>query len=161
MQTETAVFAGGCFWGVAYLMKHLPGVISVLSGYTGGSFPHPRYEDVCHRHTGHAEAIQIIFDPSKISYETLAKRFFEVHDPEQMNKQGPDSGEQYRSEIFYTTPKQKAIALRLIQILKDKGYKIVTKVTPATTFWKAEDYHQNYYEKTKKQPYCHQYIKKF
>ncbi|TKW76181.1 MAG: methionine sulfoxide reductase, partial [Bradyrhizobium icense] len=100
-------------------------------------------------------------DPSKVSYETLAKRFFEIHDPEQLNQQGPDKGPQYRSEIFYTTPEQKEIALKLISILKGKGFKIVTKVTPATKFWKAEDYHQNYYEKTKKKPYCHTYVKKF
>ncbi len=160
-QIETAIFAGGCFWGVEHLMKHLPGVISVMSGYTGGTMSNPTYQDVCNHRTGHIEAVQIIFDSTKVTYETLAKRFFEIHDPEQMNIQGPDIGEEYRSEIFYTTPKQKEIALKLIHILKDKGYQIVTNVTPATSFWKAEEYHQNYYEKTGKQPYCHQYIEKF
>ncbi|MES2998529.1 MAG: bifunctional methionine sulfoxide reductase B/A protein [Pseudomonadota bacterium] len=160
-QIETAIFAGGCFWGVEHLMKHLPGVISVMSGYTGGTMSNPTYQDVCNHRTGHIEAVQIIFDSTKVTYETLAKRFFEIHDPEQMNRQGPDIGEEYRSEIFYTTPKQKEIALKLIHILKDKGYQIVTNVTPATSFWKAEEYHQNYYEKTGKQPYCHQYIEKF
>lgn len=160
-QTETAIFAGGCFWGVEYLMKQLPGIISIISGYIGGNTSNPTYEQVCTQPTGHAEAVEITFDPNKVSYETLAKRFFEIHDPEQLNRQGPDDGEQYRSEIFYTTPDQKEIALKLINILKDKGFQIVTKVTPAATFWKAEDYHQNYYEKNQKQPYCHFYSKKF
>jgi peptide methionine sulfoxide reductase msrA/msrB len=161
LQTETAIFAGGCFWGVERLMQQLPGLLSIAVGYTGGFTPHPTYEDVCSRRTGHAEAVQIIFDPHQVSYEALAKQFFEIHDPEQLNRQGPDSGEQYRSEIFYTTPQQKEIALKLIQVLKDKGYRVITKVTPATTFWPAEDYHQRYYTKTGKQPYCHHYVKKF
>ena len=160
-QAEIAIFAGGCFWGVEHLMKQLPGVVSVVSGYIGGTLPNPTYQDVCNHRTGHAEAVQISFDPNKITYATLAKRFFEIHNPEQVNKQGPDIGEQYRSEIFYTTTEQKETALKLIRSLKDKGYQIATKVTPATSFWPAEDYHQKYYEKTGKQPYCHQYIKKF
>ncbi|MDQ8038929.1 MAG: bifunctional methionine sulfoxide reductase B/A protein [Rickettsiella sp.] len=158
---ETAIFAGGCFWGVDYLMKQIPGVISVISGYVGGTMRNPTYQDVSDHLTGHAEAVQITFDSLQVSYETLAKYFFEIHDPEQLNKQGPDIGEQYRSEIFYTTPYQKEIALKLIQTLKNKGYQIVTKVTPATSFWKAEPEHQNYYERTGKKPYCHQRIKKF
>lgn len=160
-KTETAIFAGGCFWGVEHLMKQLPGIISILSGYIGGQTSNPSYEEICTKPTGHAEAVEIVFDPNKVSYETLVKRFFEIHDPEQLNRQGPDEGEQYRSEIFYTTPRQKEIALKLINVLKEKGFKIVTKVTPATKFWKAENYHQNYYEKTQKKPYCHFYVKKF
>lgn len=159
--SEMAIFAGGCFWGIEHLMRQLPGVISVISGYIGGTTPNPSYQDVCKLRTGHAEAVQILFDPKQINYETLAKRFFEIHDPEQINGQGPDIGEQYRSEIFYTTPQQKETALRLIHILKEKGYQIVTKVTPATTFWPAEDYHQHYYERNNKQPYCHRFVKKF
>lgn len=158
---ETAIFAGGCFWGVEHLMKQLPGVISVISGYIGGNTSNPTYEEVCTQSTGHAEAVEIIFDSNKVSYETLAKRFFEIHDPEQLNQQGPDKGEQYRSEIFYITHEQKEIALKLINFLKKKGFKMVTKVTPAAKFWKAEEYHQNYYEKNQKQPYCHLYVKKF
>ena len=161
LKTETAIFAGGCFWGVEHLMKSLPGVISVISGYIGGNRPNPTYQDVCNHLTGHAEAVQIIFDPHKITYEALTKRFFEIHDPGQVNRQGPDIGEQYRSEIFYTTPQQKETALKLIHILQGKGFEVKTKLTSATNFWKAEDYHQNYYQKTGKQPYCHQYIKKF
>lgn len=160
-KTETAIFAGGCFWGVEHLMKQIPGVLSVESGYIGGNVPNPTYREVCTGRTGHAEAVRIIFDPSKTNYETLAKRFFEIHDPGQADGQGPDLGDQYRSEIFYTTPEQKEIALKLIDTLKAKGYKVVTKVTPATTFWQAEDYHQDYYDKTGKQPYCHRYLKKF
>lgn len=158
---ETAIFAGGCFWGVEHLMKQLPGVISVNSGYIGGTTSNPTYEEVCRQPNGHAEAVEIIFDPSKLSYETLAKRFFEIHDPGELNQQGPDKGEQYRSEIFYTTPEQKATAIKLINILKNKGFHVITKVTLAPKFWKAEDYHQNYYEKNQKQPYCHFYVKKF
>lgn len=161
IETEIAIFAGGCFWGVEYLMKQMPGIISITSGYIGGVKSNPSYQEVCNLASGHAEAVQIIFDPKRINYESLAKRFFEIHDPGQINRQGPDSGEQYRSEIFYTTPQQKETALKLIRILKEKGYQVATKVTPATTFWPAEEYHQDYYEKNNKQPYCHRYIKKF
>jgi len=160
-KTETAIFSGGCFWGVAYFMKQLPGVLSVITGYTGGKIPHPTYQAVCAQRTGHAEAVQILFNPSQISYEILAKRFFEIHDPEQSNRQGPDIGDQYRSEIFYTTPEQKEVALQLIDVLNAKGYSIATKVTPATTFWTAEETHQHYYEKTGTEPYCHRYVKRF
>ena len=159
--SETAIFAGGCFWGVEHLMKNDPGVISVVSGYIGGTLDHPTYKDVCTNKTGHAEAVQIKFDPTKTSYETLAKLFFEIHDPEQVNRQGPDIGLQYRSEIFYTSPLQKQVAEKLIDILKSKGYKVATRVTPATVFWEAEDYHQDYYERKGTEPYCHAYVKRF
>lgn len=160
-KTETAIFAGGCFWGVEHLMKQIPGVLSVESGYIGGKLKNPSYQEVYSDKTGHAEAVRIIFDPSKASYETLAKRFFEIHDPEQTDGQGPDLGDRYRSEVFYTTPEQKEVADKLIAILKQKGYKVATKVTVATTFWKAEDYHQDYYEHKGTQPYCHSYVKRF
>lgn len=160
-QTETAIFAGGCFWGVEYWMEKQPGVLSVVSGYIGGKMPQPTYEQVCGKNTGHAEAVRIEFDPSKVSYETLAKLFFEIHDPTQLNRQGPDVGEQYRSEVFYTTPEQKVVAERLITQLKEKGLSVVTKVTPATTFWPAETYHQNYYKRKGTTPYCHGYTKRF
>lgn len=154
-KTETAIFAGGCFWGVEYWMKKEPGVISVESGYIGGKTERPTYEEVCYKNTGHAEAVKVVFDPSKVSYETLAILFFEIHDPTQLNRQGPDVGDQYRSEVFYTTPQQKEIAEELIACLKAKGYDVKTRVTAATTFWPAEQYHQNYYERKGSIPYCH------
>lgn len=159
--TEVAIFAGGCFWGVEHLMKQLSGVLSIEVGYIGGTLANPTYKDVCTNKTGHVEAVKIIFNPAKVTYETLAKTFFEIHDPEQVDGQGPDIGSQYLSAIFYTTPEQKEIALKLIHLLEEKGYKIATKVVPATTFWKAEDYHQDYYAKTGKEPYCHRYVKRF
>lgn len=158
---EVAIFAGGCFWGVEYLMEKQEGVISVESGYIGGLLENPTYEIVSSETSGYAEAVQIIFDPSLTNYKTLTKIFFEIHDPTQLNRQGPDIGEQYRSEIFYTNPQQKIIADNLIKILQNKGYNITTKVTPATVFYKAENYHQDYYKRSRKQPYCHKYTKRF
>lgn len=158
---ETAIFAGGCFWGVEHLMKNFPGIIEILPGYIGGTVEHPSYEQVCTHTTGHAEAVRIVFNPSEVSYETLAKGFFEIHDPTQIGGQGPDLGPQYRSEIFYTTAEQKNIAERLIGILKKQGLKVVTRVTAATTFWPAEEYHWAYYERNGEQPYCHRRIKRF
>jgi len=160
-RTEIAIFAGGCFWGVEHLMKTAPGTISVESGYIGGKKENPSYEEVCRHDTGHAEAVRIIFHPAKTTYEELTKLFFEIHDPEQEDGQGPDLGDQYRSEIFYTTPQQKETAEKIINILTEKGYHVVTKVTPATKFWKAEEYHQNHYELRGTEPYCHIYTKKF
>lgn len=158
---ETAIFAGGCFWGVEYYMQKLPGVMRVESGYIGGAKENPSYEEVCRKDTGHAEAVRILFDPEQVGYETLARMFFEIHDPTQLDGQGPDLGEQYRSEVFYTTPEQKEIAEKLIDLLIAKGYEVATLVTPATTFWVAEDYHQNYYERKGTVPYCHGYTKRF
>jgi peptide methionine sulfoxide reductase msrA/msrB len=159
--TEIAIFAGGCFWGVEYLMQQQPGVLAVTSGYMGGTVPNPTYSVVCQQKTGHAEVVQVIFDPKKTTYETLATYFFEIHDPTQSNGQGPDLGESYRSMIFYTQPEQKKIAEQLIERLKVKGYAVVTQVKPATTFWPAEAYHQNYYQKKGGLPYCHTYTKRF
>lgn len=160
-QTETAIFAGGCFWGVEYMLAKIPGVLRVESGYIGGKIENPTYEQVCSRRTGHAEAVRVVFDPAKVSYEKLARMFFEIHDPTQANGQGPDIGDQYRSEIFYTTPAQKQVAEELIAQLRKKGYDVVTKVTPATKFWPAEGYHQDYYERKGTKPYCHAYTKRF
>lgn len=159
--TEIAIFAGGCFWGVEHLMQQQPGVIAATSGYMGGSVPNPTYSLVCQQKTGHAEVVQVIFDPKKMTYENLAKYFFEIHDPTQHNGQGPDLGEQYRSAIFYTRPEQKKIATQLIERLKAQGVAVVTQIKPATIFWPAEETHQNYYEKTGGQPYCHTYTKRF
>lgn len=158
---DTAIFAGGCFWGVEYYFSNVPGVISTTVGYTGGKTKNPTYEEVCSGTTGHIEATEIVFDPSKTSYEALAKLFFEVHDPTQWNHQGPDYGEQYRSVVFYKNDEQKEIAEKLIQILKNKGLKVVTELRQASDFWKAENYHQDYYEHKGTKPYCHFYTKRF
>ncbi len=160
-KSDTAIFAGGCFWGVEYYMQKEPGVISTTVGYTGGTTEKPTYEEVCSHTTGHKEAVQIVFDPKKTTYEKLAKVFFDIHDPTQKNGQGPDIGEQYQSEIFYLNNDQKQTAEKLINILKNKGYKVVTQLTPATIFWKAENYHQDYYEKNGHKPYCHVYTERF
>jgi len=161
MKTDTAFFAGGCFWGVQYYLNDFKGVISTTVGYTGGHTDNPTYKEVCSGKTGHAEAIEVVFDPSKTNYEALAKYFFEIHDPTEVNRQGPDIGVQYRSAIFYKNDEQKATSEKLIKILKDKGYNVTTELVAATKFWKAEDYHQDYYEKTGGSPYCHRYIKRF
>lgn len=158
---ETAIFAGGCFWGVEYFMEQQPGVRSVEAGYIGGRTSNPTYREVCSHTTGHAEAVRVEYDPSQVSYETLARLFFEIHDPTQVNRQGPDIGDQYRSEIFYTTPQQRQTAEKLIAELQNKGYRMATRVTPAGTFWPAEAYHQDYYRKKGTQPYCHAYTRRF
>jgi len=158
---EKAYFAGGCFWGVEHLLKQSEGVISTRVGYMGGRTKKPTYKQVCYENTGHAEVVEVVFDPKKTSYETLARLFFEIHDPTQKNRQGPDIGDQYRSAVFYTNNEQKETAEKLIALLKSKGYNPVTEVVPADTFWAAEDYHQDYYDNTGKQPYCHIYQKRF
>ena len=158
---EKAYFAGGCFWGVEHLLKQSEGVISTRVGYMGGRTKNPTYKQVCYENTGHAEVVEVVFDPKKTSYETLARLFFEIHDPTQINRQGPDIGDQYRSAVFYTNNEQKETAEKLIALLKGKGYNPVTEVVPADTFWVAEDYHQDYYDNTGKQPYCHIYQKRF
>lgn len=160
-KTDTAIFAGGCFWGVEYYMQKSAGVLSVESGYIGGTKDHPTYEEVCSGKTGHYEAVEIVFDPSKTSFETLARLFFEIHDPTQWNHQGPDYGIQYRSAVFYLSEEQRQVTEKLIGLLKEKGFKVVTEVRPATTFWKAEGYHQDYYEHKGTEPYCHGYTKRF
>ena len=159
--TDTAIFAGGCFWGVEYYMKKIKGVISTEVGYTGGKTDHPTYKEVCAGNTGHYEAIEVVFDPKQTSYETIAKMFFETHDPTEWNHQGPDWGEQYRSAVFYRSDEQREVAQKLIILLKEKGFKVVTELIPAKTFWKAEDYHQDYYDLKGTTPYCHGYVKRF
>ena len=158
---RTAYFAGGCFWGVEHLLKKEPGVIAVEPGYMGGHLAEPTYQDVCTGGTGHAETVRVVFDPALTSYETLAKLFFEIHDPTQIDRQGPDIGSQYRSAVFYADEDQKATADMLITELIKKGYDVVTEVLPAGDFWVAEDYHHNYYGRKGTQPYCHSYVKRF
>jgi peptide methionine sulfoxide reductase msrA/msrB len=159
--SQKAIFAGGCFWGMEYHFNKTRGVLGTKVGYTGGTTEHPTYKQVCSDRTGHAEAIEVEFDPSVVTYESLAKLFFEIHDPTQVNRQGPDVGSQYRSAVFYVDEEQKLIAESLIEKLKEKGYRVATEVVKAGTFWEAEDYHQDYYEKTGHQPYCHIYQKRF
>jgi peptide methionine sulfoxide reductase msrA/msrB len=157
----TAIFAGGCFWGVEYFMQKEAGVISVTSGYTGGTVRNPTYREVCTGNTGHAEAVKIVYDPDKTSYEKLLKLFLEIHDPTQVGGQGPDIGDQYRSEIFYLNDDQKNIAQKDLNVLKSKGYKVVTSLEKASEFYPAEEYHQDYYFRNGKMPYCHVYTKRF
>jgi len=160
-QTERAIFASGCFWGTEYHFQKAPGVISTTVGYTGGHVDYPTYKQVCTDKTGHAEAIEVVYDPSKIIYEQLTKLFFETHDFTQLNRQGPDVGTQYRSAIFYLDEKQRQTAVQLVETLKKKGYDVKTQIEPADKFWPAEKYHQDYYETTGKTPYCHVYRKIF
>jgi peptide methionine sulfoxide reductase msrA/msrB len=157
----TAIFAGGCFWGVEYFLQKSPGVISVTSGFIGGHVKNPSYKEVCTGRTGHAEAVKVIYDPDKTTYDKLLRLFLEIHDPTQVGGQGPDLGDQYRSEIFYMNDEQKKFADTDIGILKSKGLKIATAVTKASEFYEAEDYHQDYYFRNGKVPYCHAYTKRF
>jgi len=159
--TKTAIYAGGCFWGMQHLMKTINGVVDVVAGYIGGNKENPSYEEVKSQMTNHAEAVMVSYDPQKTDFETITKFFFEIHDPTQEDGQGPDIGNQYRSEIFYNNSEEKEIAQRLINILKAKGFNVVTKLTPVSTFWKAENYHQNYYQNNGSEPYCHIRVKRF
>jgi peptide-methionine (S)-S-oxide reductase len=154
---ETATLAGGCFWCLESVFKELRGVDRVVSGYTGGALPNPSYEQVCSGRTGHAEAVQITFNPKVISYKEILDVFFSIHDPTTLNQQGADMGTQYRSAIFYHSDGQKAIAEQVIQELDSKKVwkgSIVTAVVPFEKFYVAEDYHQDYYQHNSGQPYC-------
>lgn len=154
---EKATFAAGCFWGVESAFRQLKGVKSAQVGYTGGTLPNPTYKSVCAGNTGHAEALEIEFDPSEISYEKLVEFFFRMHDPTTLNRQGPDIGLQYRSAIFYHSPEQKAVAEAVKEkVAKSGKYKnpIVTQILPAGPFYRAEEYHQRYFEKNGL-PSCH------
>ncbi len=159
-QTETAIFAGGCFWGIEDTMRRVEGVISTESGYIGGMTVNPTYEEVRAGKTGHAESVRIIFDPGTITYEELARFFFEIHDPTQVDRQGPDVGTQYRSGIFYTSPLQKSTAEYLMALLIKRGFRVATQLNPASEFYRAEEYHQQYAQKTGYRP-CPHYTKRF
>lgn len=144
--TETATFAAGCFWGVEFKLSKLPGVSATAVGYMGGRTDKPSYQDVCNEETGHAEVAQVEFDPAIVSYETLLRTFFDIHDPTQLNRQGPDHGTQYRTGIFFHSAQQKEAAERVKAELNAGRYKgrVVTEIVPAQTFWRAEEYHQRY-----------------
>jgi peptide-methionine (S)-S-oxide reductase len=147
---EKATFAAGCFWGVEASFRQLPGVVSTRVGYTGGTIERPTYRDVCTDRTGHAEAVEVTYDPARVSYNELLKVFWENHDPTTLNRQGPDVGTQYRSAIFYHNPEQEAAARASRQELERlRVYRrpVVTQIVPATEFWEAEEYHQQYLEK--------------
>lgn len=161
LDTEEGLFATGCFWGVEYYFKRLSGVLKTEVGYSGGHFAHPTYQKVCEGITGHLETIRVIYDPRKVNYEQLVRYFFEIHDPEQTDGQGPDRGEQYLSAIFYENEEQKKIAQSVIHLLSEKGYDVSTQIREARIFWKAEESHQDYYQKTGKAPYCHRYTPRF
>jgi peptide methionine sulfoxide reductase msrA/msrB len=158
---KTTVFASGCFWGTQYQLDKVPGVLRTTVGYTGGHVENPSYEQVCTGGTGHVEAVEVEYDPAVVSYEELAKRFFETHDPTQVDGQGPDRGPQYLSKIFYSDAEEKSTAEKLIRELEAQGLRIATQIEPATRFWPAEDYHQKYYESRGGTPYCHAYCKRF
>ncbi len=163
-QTTTlkkAYFAGGCFWGVEYYLEKIDGVKEVTSGFMGGHLKNPGYYDVVRKDTGHIETVEVVYDPSKVSYETLAKTFFEIHDPTQEGGQGPDIGSQYISAIFVSSKEEREIIERLVKVLEGKGFKIATKIMPKTPFYSAEAYHQDYYERKGSKPYCHRKIKRF
>jgi peptide-methionine (S)-S-oxide reductase len=147
---EKATFGGGCFWGVEVAFRQIPGVTATQVGYMGGSLNNPTYKDVCTDRTGHAEVVEVAFDPTKVSYEDVLKVFWVCHDPTQMNRQGPDVGTQYRSVIFYHSPEQQAAAVTSKESLERSGAfprPIVTQIVPAADFWRAEEYHQQYLEK--------------
>jgi len=147
---EKATFGAGCFWGVEAAFRKVDGVVDTAVGYSGGHTPNPTYEDVCSHTTGHAEVVQVTFDPARVSYEELLEVFWRIHDPTQVNRQGPDIGDQYRSVIFYHSGEQRRIAEESRAALEASGRlsrPVATKIEPAQTFWRAEEYHQRYYEK--------------
>lgn len=157
---QTALFAGGCFWGLEHAFSRVPGVLKVVSGYSGGQVENPSYEQVCTGRTGHAETIEITFDPALVSYEQLVHMFFNLHDPTQLDRQGPDVGPQYRSAIFYQNQEQKNVALKLIDELIKNGWEVVTELAAAGPFYPAEDYHQNFTRRTGRGA-CHTQVERF
>ena len=156
MAYEKATFGAGCFWGVEYVFRRVPGVVDVQVGYSGGITEHPTYQEVCSHTTGHAEVTQVTFDPEKVAFDQLLEVFWAMHDPTQVNRQGPDIGDQYRSVIFTHSPEQQAGA----EASRDRAQPrfsrpIATEIRPLSVFYPAEDYHQAYYEKNGHEPYCH------
>lgn len=148
MENQTATFAAGCFWGVEAAFRQVPGVIDAVSGYTGGHLDNPSYRQVCSHSTGHAEAVEVTFDPQRVSYDDLLNVFWQIHDPTQLNRQGPDVGDQYRSAVFTHSPKQESAAIASRDREQSRHTRpIVTQIVPAPKFWAAEEYHQRYFEK--------------
>ena len=148
--TETAIFGAGCFWGVEAAFRRVEGVIETAVGYAGGQTAEPGYYDVCSGQTGHAEVVRVVFDPERVSYEQMLELFWQVHDPTQVNRQGPDIGTQYRTVIFYGSEAQKEAAEASKEKLVAAGHPIATLIEPAAEFWMAEDYHQQYFEKNRR-----------
>ena len=148
--TETAIFGAGCFWGVEAAFRRVDGVVETAVGYSGGHTTEPAYYDVCSGQTGHVEVVRVVFDPARVSYETLLELFWQVHDPTQVNRQGPDIGTQYRSVIFYGSEAQKEAAEASKKTLVAAGHPIATLIEPTADFWMAEDYHQQYLEKNRR-----------
>ena len=154
--TEQATFGAGCFWGVEWVFRKVPGVLDAVSGYSGGATANPTYRDVCSHTTGHAEVVRVTFDPSVVTYEQLLEVFWAMHDPTQVNRQGPDRGTQYRSAIFTHSDDQRAAAIASRERAQSRfSAPIATEITEFQAFYPAEDYHQRYYEKTGHEPYCH------
>ena len=158
---SSALFAGGCFWGVEHYFEKEKGVLAVTSGYAGGRGDKPTYKEVSSGTTGHAEVVEVLYDSKTINYETLARLFFEIHDPTQKDGQGPDIGTQYRSAVYVKDAAERKTVNKLIGLLRAKGFNVVTEVADATPFWPAEDYHQDYYARTGGEPYCHARVKRF
>lgn len=161
LNTEEAIVAAGCFWGVEHLFKKLEGVLLTEVGYLGGELDEPSYEQVCGKNTGHLEALRVVYDSDRVSYEDVIKYFFEIHNFSQADGQGPDLGPQYLSAIFYFDAAQKKIAEEVVSELTQREFQVATSLLPVTTFWPAEDYHQDYYVKTGSDPYCHMWGKIF
>ncbi|MBA2655398.1 MAG: bifunctional methionine sulfoxide reductase B/A protein [Tatlockia sp.] len=161
VDTEEALVAGGCFWGIDHYLRSVPGVLKVEVGYSGGTLLNPSYEQVCQGLSGHYEVARVVYDRAKTTYAQVLKRFFEIHDPTQSTGQGPDLGSQYKSAIFYYNKAQLEEAQNLIQRLKQSGYEVVTQLLEVQPFWPAENYHQHYYQKHNKLPYCHSPVARF
>ena len=154
--TQVAIFGAGCFWGVEWVFRQVPGVVDAVSGYAGGHVPNPTYQQVCTHTTGHAEVVEVTFDPEVVSFEQLLEVFWAMHDPTQVNRQGPDVGDQYRSAVFTTSDEQRATAEASRAKAQERFARpIATEIEPAGTFYPAEGYHQRYYDRNGHEPYCH------
>ncbi|HLL44958.1 MAG TPA: peptide-methionine (S)-S-oxide reductase MsrA [Segetibacter sp.] len=160
MKREKAIFAAGCFWGIEYYFQKAEGVLTTAAGFIGGDKDNPTYHEVCSGKTGHAEAVEVVFDPSKTTFETLAKHFFEIHNPALIKSESTGRRSQYRSAIFYVNDEQEAIAQKLVGVL-NKHFEVATEITKAGVFYKAEEYHQSYYNKKGKDDYGYRYKQKF